>query len=51
MQEALSTPIVSLKIEDPQLHKEYEEDKLSILDILATLQDETKVNIEIHKRL
>ncbi|EKS8371552.1 PD-(D/E)XK nuclease family transposase, partial [Bacillus cereus] len=50
LHESLSTPIVSLKIEDPHLHKEYEEDKLSILDILATLQDETKVNIEIQLR-
>ncbi|PHC35977.1 ATPase [Bacillus toyonensis] len=50
LHESLSTPIVSLKIEDPHLHKEYEEDKLSILDILATLQDETKVNVEIQLR-
>ncbi|MGQ0452176.1 Rpn family recombination-promoting nuclease/putative transposase, partial [Bacillus sp. SS-TM] len=42
--------IASLKIEDPHLHKEYEEDKLSILDILATLHDGTKVNIEIQLR-
>ncbi|MGH1232933.1 Rpn family recombination-promoting nuclease/putative transposase [Bacillus toyonensis] len=47
LHESLSIPIVSLKIEDPHLHKEYEEDKLSILDILATLQDGTKVNVEI----
>ncbi|PGA90466.1 Rpn family recombination-promoting nuclease/putative transposase [Bacillus toyonensis] len=50
LHESLSTPIASLKIEDPHLHKEYEEDKLSILDILATLNDGTKVNIEIQLR-
>jgi predicted transposase/invertase (TIGR01784 family) len=50
LHESLSIPIVSLKIEDPHLHKEYEEDKLSILDILATLQDGTKVNVEIQLR-
>ncbi|MCQ6530832.1 Rpn family recombination-promoting nuclease/putative transposase [Bacillus mycoides] len=50
MHESLSTPIAALKIEDPHLHKEYEEDKLSILDILATLNDGTKVNIEIQLR-
>ncbi|PEA89586.1 Rpn family recombination-promoting nuclease/putative transposase [Bacillus thuringiensis] len=50
LHEFLSTPIVSLKIEDPHLHKEYEEDKLSILDILATLDNGTKVNIEIQVR-
>ncbi|MDG0950870.1 Rpn family recombination-promoting nuclease/putative transposase [Bacillus paranthracis] len=50
LHESLATPIASLKIEDPHLHKEYEEDKLSILDILATLDDGTKVNIEIQLR-
>lgn len=50
LHESLATPIASLKIEDPHLHKEYEEDKLSILDILAILEDGTKVNIEIQLR-
>lgn len=45
--ESLSTSIVSLKIENPHLHKEYEEDKLSIL---AILNDGTKINIEIQLR-
>ncbi|OQR54858.1 hypothetical protein CDB3_21985 [Bacillus sp. CDB3] len=36
LHESLYTPIVSLKIEEPHLYKEYEEDKLSLLDILAT---------------
>ncbi|GAO58098.1 hypothetical protein LamDB_29240 [Bacillus anthracis] len=31
----------------PHLHREHEEDKLSILDILVTLDTGTKVNIEI----
>ncbi|MEH7150193.1 Rpn family recombination-promoting nuclease/putative transposase [Bacillus thuringiensis] len=50
LHESLSTPIISLTLEDPHIHKEYEEDKLSILDILATLQDKTKVNVEIQLR-
>lgn len=37
LHEFLSTPMVSLKIEDLHLYKEYEEDKLFILDILAIL--------------
>ncbi|PEV72075.1 Rpn family recombination-promoting nuclease/putative transposase, partial [Bacillus cereus] len=36
-----------LKIEDPHLHREYEKDKLSILDVLATLNDNTQISIEI----
>ncbi|XLP22393.1 Rpn family recombination-promoting nuclease/putative transposase [Bacillus toyonensis] len=44
---SLSSPIRTLKIEDPHLHREYEKDKLSILDVLATLDDETQVSIEI----
>ncbi|MGG0262320.1 Rpn family recombination-promoting nuclease/putative transposase [Bacillus mycoides] len=51
LRESLSTPIASLKIEDPHLHKEYEEDKLSILDILATLHDGTKVNPMLQKAI
>ncbi|OTX43960.1 ATPase, partial [Bacillus thuringiensis serovar shandongiensis] len=41
------SPIVALQLEDPHLHREYEEDKLSILDISATLNTGTKVNVEI----
>ncbi|MEB8895389.1 Rpn family recombination-promoting nuclease/putative transposase [Bacillus cereus] len=44
---SLSSPIRTLKIEDPHLQREYENDKLSILDVLATLDDETQVSIEI----
>jgi predicted transposase/invertase (TIGR01784 family) len=44
---SLSSPIQTLKIEDPHLQREYEKDKLSILDVLATLDDETQIAIEI----
>ncbi|WP_212935479.1 Rpn family recombination-promoting nuclease/putative transposase [Bacillus hominis] len=47
LQESLESPIASLQLEDPHLHREYEEDKLSILDISATLNTGTKVNVEI----
>ncbi len=47
LQDSLESPIVSLQLEDPHLHREHEEDKLSILDIPATLDTGTKVNIEI----
>ncbi|MCH4570559.1 Rpn family recombination-promoting nuclease/putative transposase [Bacillus sp. ES1-5] len=47
LQESLDSPIASLQLEDPHLHREYEEDKLSILDISATLNTGTKVNVEI----
>ncbi|KEK21882.1 ATPase [Bacillus gaemokensis] len=50
LHESLSSPIQSLQIEDPHLHQEYEDDKLSILDILATLDNGTKVNVEIQVR-
>ncbi|MFD0769208.1 Rpn family recombination-promoting nuclease/putative transposase [Bacillus sp. CGMCC 1.60114] len=46
----LSAPITSLQIDDPHLHKAYEDDKLSILDLLATLDNGTQVNIEIQLR-
>ncbi|MED3182553.1 Rpn family recombination-promoting nuclease/putative transposase [Bacillus thuringiensis] len=48
--ESLDVPIVSLQLEDPHLHKSYEDDKLSILDLLATLDNGTQVNIEIQLR-
>ncbi|HDX9614809.1 TPA: PD-(D/E)XK nuclease family transposase [Bacillus toyonensis] len=47
LHESLSSPIQTLQIEDPHLHQEYENDKLSIL---ATLDNGTKVNIEIQVR-
>ncbi|WP_445291671.1 PD-(D/E)XK nuclease family transposase, partial [Bacillus cereus] len=37
----------SLQLEDPHLHREHEDDKLSILDVSATLDTGTKVNVEI----
>jgi len=47
LKKSLEAPIVSLQLEDPHLHREHEEDKLSILDISATLDIGTKVNVEI----
>jgi len=47
LKDYLESPIVSLQLEDPHLHREYEEDKLSILDISTTLNTGTKVNVEI----
>ncbi|MBG9830950.1 Rpn family recombination-promoting nuclease/putative transposase [Bacillus wiedmannii] len=47
LQKSLDSPITSLQLEDPHLHREYEEDKLSILDISATLNTGTKVNVEM----
>ena len=47
LQESLESPIASLQLEDPHLHREYTNDKLSILDISATLDTETKINVEI----
>ncbi len=47
LQGSLESPIVSLQLEDPHLHREHEEDKLSILDISATLDTGTKINVEI----
>lgn len=50
LQSSLESQITSLQLEDPHLHKEYEDDKLSILDLLATLDNGTQVNIEIQLR-
>jgi len=47
LQKSLESPIASLQLEDPHLHREYEDDKLSILDISATLNTGTKINVEI----
>lgn len=47
LQESLDSPIASLQLEDPHLHREHVNDKLSILDISATLNTGTKVNVEI----
>lgn len=45
--DSLESPIQSLQFEDPHLHREHEDDKLSILDVSATLDTGTKINIEI----
>ncbi|WP_305927798.1 Rpn family recombination-promoting nuclease/putative transposase [Bacillus mycoides] len=45
--DSLKSPIQSLQFEDPHLHREHEEDKLSILDVSATLDTGTKINVEI----
>ncbi|WP_144636417.1 Rpn family recombination-promoting nuclease/putative transposase, partial [Priestia megaterium] len=50
LEKSLEAPIMSLQLEDPHLHKAYEDDKLSILDLLATLNNGTQVNIEIQLR-
>ncbi|MBC6975135.1 MULTISPECIES: Rpn family recombination-promoting nuclease/putative transposase [Bacillus] len=47
LKDSLESPIQSLQFEDPHLHREHEEDKLSILDVSATLDTGTKINIEI----
>ncbi|MDA1807141.1 Rpn family recombination-promoting nuclease/putative transposase [Bacillus cereus group sp. BY32LC] len=47
LQKSLESPIASLQLEDPHLHREHANDKLSILDISATLDTGTKVNVEI----
>ncbi|MGX5634454.1 Rpn family recombination-promoting nuclease/putative transposase [Bacillus thuringiensis] len=47
LKNSLESPIQSLQFEDPHLHREHEEDKLSILDVSATLDTGTRVNIEI----
>ncbi|WP_404512424.1 Rpn family recombination-promoting nuclease/putative transposase [Bacillus sp. RC242] len=47
LQDSLESPIASLQLEDPHLHRAHANDKLSILDISATLNTGTKVNVEI----
>ncbi|MBK5427525.1 Rpn family recombination-promoting nuclease/putative transposase [Bacillus sp. TH30] len=47
LQDSLESPIASLQLEYPHLHREHANDKLSILDISATLNTGTKVNVEI----
>lgn len=37
LQKSLSAPITSVVLEDPHLPKEYKKDKLSIMDVRATL--------------
>ncbi|HDR4764666.1 TPA: Rpn family recombination-promoting nuclease/putative transposase [Bacillus thuringiensis] len=50
LQSSLEETITSLHIEDPHLPKQHEDDKLSILDLRATLNNGIKVNIEIQVR-
>src|SRR6476660_6092151 len=47
LQKSLASPITIVSLEDPHLHKEYKEDKLSIMDVRATLGTGELVNIEI----
>ncbi|MGE6552980.1 Rpn family recombination-promoting nuclease/putative transposase [Bacillus mycoides] len=47
LQKTLPSPIMSLTLEDPHIHKEYKEDKLSIMDVRATLCTGEFVNVEI----
>ncbi|HDR6248221.1 TPA: PD-(D/E)XK nuclease family transposase, partial [Bacillus cereus] len=47
LQKSLDSPITSVVLNDPHLHKEYKEDKLSIMDIRATLGTGEHVNVEI----
>ncbi|KEK21175.1 Rpn family recombination-promoting nuclease/putative transposase [Bacillus gaemokensis] len=47
LKDSLESPIASLQLEDPHLHREHGDDKLSILDVSATLDTGTKVNVEI----
>ncbi|ANS46133.1 ATPase [Bacillus thuringiensis] len=47
LQKSLSAPITSVSLEDPHLHKEYKEDKLSIMDVRATLETGEFVNVEV----
>ncbi|PHG70360.1 Rpn family recombination-promoting nuclease/putative transposase [Bacillus toyonensis] len=47
LQKSLSAPITSVVLEDPHLPKEYKEDKLSIMDVRATLGTGELVNIEV----
>ncbi|PEO39930.1 Rpn family recombination-promoting nuclease/putative transposase, partial [Bacillus wiedmannii] len=47
LQKSLASPITSVALDDPHLHKEYKEDKLSIMDVRATLGTGEHVNIEI----
>ncbi|MGG2936734.1 Rpn family recombination-promoting nuclease/putative transposase [Bacillus pacificus] len=47
LQKSLDSPITSVSLDDPHIHKEYKEDKLSIMDVRATLGTGEHVNIEI----
>ncbi|EJR26767.1 Rpn family recombination-promoting nuclease/putative transposase [Bacillus cereus] len=50
LQSSLDEEIISLHLDDPHLPREQRDDKLSILDLRATLNSGIKLNIEIQVR-
>ncbi|MBJ8115952.1 MULTISPECIES: Rpn family recombination-promoting nuclease/putative transposase [Bacillus] len=50
LQSYLDEEIISLHLDDPHLPREQKDDKLSILDLRATLNNGIKLNIEIQVR-
>ncbi|MFJ8219902.1 Rpn family recombination-promoting nuclease/putative transposase [Bacillus cereus] len=50
LQSSLDEEIISLHLDDPHLPREQKDDKLSILDLRATLNNGIKLNIEIQVR-
>ncbi|PQQ53209.1 hypothetical protein C6A34_00570 (plasmid) [Bacillus thuringiensis] len=50
LQSSLDEEIISLHLDDPHLPREQKDDKLSILDLRATLNSGIKLNIEIQVR-
>ncbi|WP_410986523.1 Rpn family recombination-promoting nuclease/putative transposase [Bacillus cereus] len=50
LQSSIDEEITSLHLEDPHLPREQKDDKLSILDLRATLNSGIKINIEIQVR-
>ncbi|MCC2329227.1 Rpn family recombination-promoting nuclease/putative transposase, partial [Bacillus wiedmannii] len=50
LQSSLDEEIISLHLDDPHLPREQKDDKLSILDLRATLNNGIKLNIEIKVR-
>ncbi|MDZ3952385.1 Rpn family recombination-promoting nuclease/putative transposase [Bacillus thuringiensis] len=47
LQKSLTSPIMKVVLNDPHVYKEYQEDKLSIMEVRATLGTGELVNIEI----
>ncbi|QWG70541.1 Rpn family recombination-promoting nuclease/putative transposase (plasmid) [Bacillus mycoides] len=50
LQSSIGEKIIALHLDDPHLPKEQKDDKLSILDLRATLNSGIKLNIEIQVR-
>ncbi|HDR8483068.1 TPA: Rpn family recombination-promoting nuclease/putative transposase [Bacillus cereus] len=50
LQSSLDEEIISLHLDDPHLPREQKDDKMSILDLRATLNNGIKLNIEIQVR-